>query len=103
MVTRIPFAPDFKAFADAGKQLADLHLNYEQLKPWPLNFIEAEGVPLSYVVADKMKTIRARREARAISEAPSLRFGLGLLLRAGMGFSSFTASRKTLAPGSSPN
>lgn len=27
---RIPFAPDFWAFADAGKQLADLHINYEQ-------------------------------------------------------------------------
>jgi predicted helicase len=55
---RIPFAPDFKAFADAGKQLAELHLNYEQLKPWPLKFIEAENVPLSYVVAGKMKLNR---------------------------------------------
>src|SRR5258708_4828145 len=55
---RIPFAPDFKAFSDAGKKLADLHLNYEQLKPWPLKFIEAAGVPLSYIVADKMRICR---------------------------------------------
>ena len=27
---RIPFAPDFRAFADAGAVLAELHLNYEQ-------------------------------------------------------------------------
>src|SRR5262249_40341111 len=27
---RIPFAPDFRAFATAGKQLADLHVNDEQ-------------------------------------------------------------------------
>ena len=43
------------AASDAGKQLADLHLNYEQLKPWPLQFIEVEGVPYSTVVADKTR------------------------------------------------
>jgi predicted helicase len=31
---RIPFAPDFRAFADAGEKLAKLHLDYERLKPW---------------------------------------------------------------------
>jgi predicted helicase len=37
---RIPFAPDFWAFAEAGKKLAELHLNYEKLPPiW-------EGTPL---------------------------------------------------------
>jgi predicted helicase len=51
---RIPLAPDFKAFARAGKKLADLHLNYEQLDPWPLKWIETEGVPLSYHV-EKMR------------------------------------------------
>ena len=61
---RIPFAPDFNAFADAGKQLAELHLNYEQLEPWPLQFIEALGVPLSYVVADKMKLSKDKTSLR---------------------------------------
>ena len=31
---RIPFAPDFQAFASAGKQLARLHLEYEDLEPY---------------------------------------------------------------------
>jgi predicted helicase len=52
---RIPFAPDFCAFAKAGKQLAALHLDYEQLEPWNLEFVEAPGVPLSYRVEDKMR------------------------------------------------
>ncbi len=52
---RIPFAPDFAAFADAGRQLAELHLNYEKVEPYPLPFVETSGVPLSYVVSDKMK------------------------------------------------
>ena len=39
---RIPFAPDFDAFANAGKQLAALHLGYESCKAWPLK-IEFSG------------------------------------------------------------
>jgi len=61
---RIPFAPDFKAFADAGKKLAELHLNYEQQKVWPLKFKYAEGVPLNYVVADKMKLNKDKTSLR---------------------------------------
>jgi len=51
---RIPFAPDFWAFARAGKDLAELHLNYESLPPYELQFVESPGVPLSYIV-EKMK------------------------------------------------
>ena len=37
MIPRIPFAPDFHAFAEAGKKLADLHLNYETCEQYPLS------------------------------------------------------------------
>ncbi len=33
---RIPMAPDFWAFSDAGRSLADLHLNYETCEEYPL-------------------------------------------------------------------
>jgi predicted helicase len=36
MLPRIPFAKDFRAFADAGKRLAELHLRYETVEPYPL-------------------------------------------------------------------
>jgi len=36
MIPRIPYAPDFRAFAEAGYQLADLHLNYETCEQYPL-------------------------------------------------------------------
>jgi predicted helicase len=29
---------DFKAFSEAGRKLADLHLNYETVEPYPVNF-----------------------------------------------------------------
>ena len=51
---RIPLAPDFAAFSAAGRELARLHVGYESLDPWPLESIEARGVPYSQVVT-KMK------------------------------------------------
>jgi predicted helicase len=51
---RIPFAPDFTAFANAGRELARLHVEYESLEPWPLQEIETKGVPYSQRVV-KMK------------------------------------------------
>ena len=33
---RIPLAPDFWAFSKAGRELADLHLNYETAPEYPL-------------------------------------------------------------------
>ncbi len=37
---RIPFAPDFRAFADAGRQLAELHVGYETQPEFPLKRVE---------------------------------------------------------------
>lgn len=36
---RLPFAPDFRAFQRAGRQLMDLHLKYETCQPWPLEVV----------------------------------------------------------------
>jgi hypothetical protein len=37
---RIPLAKDFWGFAKAGKELTRLHIDYEKLDPYPLNYIE---------------------------------------------------------------
>ncbi len=57
---RIPFAPEFKPFAEAGEKLAKLHLDYEKLKPWDLEFQETPDEPLSYRVEDKMRLSKAK-------------------------------------------
>jgi predicted helicase len=41
--------------AKAGEKLAKLHLDYEKLKPWDLEFVETPGLPLSFRVEDKMR------------------------------------------------
>ena len=39
MLPRIPKVKDFAGFAQAGRKLADLHLNYETIEPYPLDEI----------------------------------------------------------------
>jgi predicted helicase len=59
----------FWAFANAGRELAALHLDYEKLEPHPLKWIETEGVPLSYRVDDKM---RLSKDKTSLKVNPSL-------------------------------
>jgi predicted helicase len=66
---RIPFAPDFAAFAAAGRELARLHVEYETLEPWPLEWVENPACPLSYRVEDKM---RLNKDKTALAVNPSL-------------------------------
>src|ERR1700694_5025355 len=66
---RIPFAPEFRAFAKAGEELARLHLDYEKLEPYSLKWLEAPGVPLSYRVEDKM---RLSKDKTSLAVNPSL-------------------------------
>ncbi len=73
---RVPLAPPleagderskpgsgFRAFAKAGKRLAKLHIAYESLEPWPLEWIETPGEPLSYVV-EKMRLSKDKRSIK---------------------------------------
>ncbi len=46
---RIPLAPDFAAFRDAGRELVWLHINYEKVEPWKLYF-EVGDKPINWLV-----------------------------------------------------
>jgi predicted helicase len=67
---RIPFAPDFAAFAKAGTELARLHVEYESLVPWPLKEIVNESVPFSERVT-KMK-LSGDKQSLAVNESLTL-------------------------------
>ena len=53
---RIPLAPDFAAFRDAGKELARLHLNYERVDPWAMDW-EVGDAPIDWRV-EKMRPLK---------------------------------------------
>jgi predicted helicase len=67
---RIPFALDFAAFATAGRELARLHVQYESLDPWPLEFVENKDVPYAERIA-KMK-LSADRQSLKVNESLTL-------------------------------
>ena len=50
----IPYAPDFWSFAKAGQQLGEIHVNYEEVREHPLDFIKKPTVPINWRV-EKMK------------------------------------------------
>jgi len=58
---RIPLAPEFRAFARAGKKLADLHIGYEDAAEYPLQRIEHRRAPFTWRV-EKMKLSTDRHE-----------------------------------------
>jgi predicted helicase len=79
---RLPYAPDFWAFSKAGCQLADLHLNYETVTPYPLEIKVKAGRPLSWRV-EKMrlnrdKTALAVNESLTLAGIPAAAYGYRL-------------------------
>jgi predicted helicase len=56
---RIPFAPDFAAFATAGEKLAGLHVGYESQKEYKLKRVETPGAKLDLRV-ERMKLSKDR-------------------------------------------
>ena len=60
---RLPFAPDFRAFANAGARLAEIHVGYEEMAPYALAEIETPGQTLDYRV-EKMRLSKDRTQIR---------------------------------------
>jgi predicted helicase len=68
---RKPSASGFWAFADAGRKLADLHIGYEALEPWPLEWVETPGEPLSC----RVEKMRLSKDKKSLKVNDSLTLG----------------------------
>ena len=66
MIPRIPFAPDFRAFAEAGQRLADLHLNYETCEQYPQ--LRVEPITLSLLWEEKPEHFRLGTRAMRFAD-----------------------------------
>ena len=49
----------FWAFAKAGKELAELHVDYERLEPYPLKFVETNAVAPGFSPASATSSLRS--------------------------------------------
>ncbi len=74
---RIPLAPDFHAFAKAGRELAELHLGYETCEEYPLEIVfarEGEPRPAHFRIGDRaMRFADDEKTVLAVNEHVSLR------------------------------
>jgi predicted helicase len=71
---RIPFMGEFRSISEAGRRLADLHVGYEKVEPWPLRWAYSEDIPLSYRVEkmrlNKDKTGLVVNESLTLADIP---------------------------------
>ncbi|MET3758755.1 putative helicase [Rhizobium binae] len=63
---RLPFLPDFHRWVEWGKQLADLHIGYEMVEPWPLERHDAPDEALRAAVVASETILRADKVAGVI-------------------------------------
>ena len=60
---RIPYAPDFRAFAEAGARLATIHIGYEEQPEYRLRKAETPELPLDWRV-EKMQLSKDNTQLR---------------------------------------
>ena len=60
---RIPFVPDFRAFAAAGARLAKIHVGYDEQPEYPLAKVETPDMPLDWRV-EKMRLSKDKTQLR---------------------------------------
>ena len=63
MIPRIPMVDAFQEFVTAGRQLADLHLGYEFIEPWPLDGMPGAEADETDLRVKKMRYGGTAREA----------------------------------------
>ena len=79
---RIPFAPDFRAFAEAGARLATIHVGYEEQPEYRLRQVETPGAPLDWRV-ERMRLSKDKAQLRynsflTLDGIPAAAFGYRL-------------------------
>jgi predicted helicase len=60
---RIPYAPDFRHYAEIGQKLMEIHIHYEQQPEYPLERIENPGEKLDWRV-EKMSLSKDKTDLR---------------------------------------
>ena len=68
---RIPFAPEFRPFADAGARLARIHVHYEEQPEHPLTQIETPDMPLKLARSKKCASPKTRHSSATTTSSPS--------------------------------
>ena len=60
---RLPYTPDFWAFAKAGRRLGEIHIGYEDADEYPIKKVETPGQPLGWRV-EKMRLSKDKTQIK---------------------------------------
>lgn len=71
---RIPFTPDFWAISGAGRRLAEIHLGYETIEPYPLEEHVAPNAPADLTVRYRVEKMQWGKGPNGKPDTTTLRY-----------------------------
>lgn len=76
MLPRIPLIEDPAPYIDAGRALAELHLGYESVEPYPLRgpSAAATGDPYDFYRVERMAFAKVRRDGKLVSDKSTIKY-----------------------------
>ncbi|MCL2779975.1 MAG: hypothetical protein FWD74_00490 [Actinomycetia bacterium] len=76
MLPRIPLVTDAKPFINAGCKLAELHLGYETVKPYPLHGMPTAlvGDPYEFYRVEKMAFVKVREDGKLVADKSTIKY-----------------------------
>jgi predicted helicase len=74
MLPRIPFVSDFHGYADAGRNLSELHLGYETVTPYPLGGLDVQPLtdPYEFFRVEKMAFAKVREDGKLVADRSTI-------------------------------
>jgi predicted helicase len=71
-IPRVKTAQDFWAFSKAGRALADLHLNFETVEPYPVQVVASGTLSDAAYRVEKMRYGKAKVDGKTVDDKTSL-------------------------------
>ncbi|MGW3890453.1 DEAD/DEAH box helicase [Micromonospora chokoriensis] len=82
MLPRIPLVTDPWPFVEAGRKLAELHLGYDSVTPYPLDGLDAEptGDSYDFFRVEKMAFVKQRQDGKLVADRSMIKYNSKITL-----------------------
>lgn len=76
MLPRVPLVEDAASYVAAGRALAELHLSYESIEPYPLRGLDAAptGDPYDFLRVEKMAFAKVREDGKLVPDKSTIKY-----------------------------
>jgi predicted helicase len=80
-IPRVKTAQDFWAFSKAGRSLADFHLNYETVEPYPVEVVTSGTLSDAAYRVEKMRYGKAKVDGKTVDDKTTLLYNEHITLK----------------------